>query len=178
MLRPKGEEEIMLFWIIILIVVISVIKKKNKNAENTGRFNYSNMNNTTQNRPVQNAQAQSRPVQNPPMQGRPVQNARQNGSAQNASAKTASGGQKKPSVTEYLGQKAAEDQREHAVEAFEQQKRMQKKYGSMPVAGRYILGDPVPKSCQLVYCSYCGAENIVKMGYRGGMSCYFCRTGL
>ena len=168
----------MLGFIIILIVVIYVIKNKNKNSGNVSRPNYSNTNNTSYNRPVQNVQAQNRPAQNQPMQGRPVQNARQNGSAQNASAKPSSGGQKKGSVTEYLDQKAAEDQREHAVEAFEQQKRMQKKYGSMPVAGRYILGDPVPKSCQLVYCSYCGAENIVKMGYRGGMSCYFCRTGL
>ena len=173
----------MLGFIIILIVVIYVIKNKNKNSGNVSRPNYSNTNNTSYNRPVQNVQAQNRPAQNQPMQNRPVQNARQNGSAQNASAKNSSskntsGGQKKGSVTEYLDQKAAEDQREHAVEAFEQQKRMQKKYGSMPVAGRYILGDPVPKSCQLVYCSYCGAENIVKMGYRGGMSCYFCRTGL
>lgn len=168
----------MLGFIIILIVVIYVIKNKNKNSGNVSRPNYSNMNNAPYNRPVQNVQAQNRPVQNQPMQNRPVQNTQQNRSAQNASAKPSSGGQKKGSVTEYLDQKAAEDQREHAVEAFEQQKRMQKKYGSMPVAGRYILGDPVPKSCQLVYCSYCGAENIVKMGYRGGMSCYFCRTGL
>lgn len=168
----------MLGFIIILIVVIYVIKNKNKNSGNVSRPNYSNMNNAPYNRPVQNVQAQNRPAQNQPMQNRPVQNTQQNRSAQNASAKPSSGGQKKGSVTEYLDQKAAEDQREHAVEAFEQQKRMQKKYGSMPVAGRYILGDPVPKSCQLVYCSYCGAENIVKMGYRGGMSCYFCRTGL
>lgn len=171
----------MLGFIIILIVVIYVIKNKNKNSGNVRRLNYPNMNNAPQNRPVQNAQAQNRPVQNPPMQNRPIQNMQQSRpaqNAQNASAKASSGGQKKSSVTEYLGQKAAEDQREHAVEAYEQQKRMQKKYGSMPVAGRYILGDPVPKSCQLINCSYCGAENIVKMGYRGGMSCYFCRTGL
>lgn len=173
----------MLGFIIILIVVIYIIKNKNKDSGNVSRTNYPNMNSAPQNRPVQNVQAQNRPIQNQPMQNRPVQNTQQNRSAQNASAKNsssknASDGQKKSSVTEYLGQKAAEDQREHAVEAFEQQKRMQKKYGSMPVAGRYILGDPVPKSCQLVYCSYCGAENIVKMGYRGGMSCYFCRTGL
>lgn len=137
------------------------------------RPNYPNRNNVPQNRPIPNQPIQNRPAQNT-QQNRPAQNA----SAQTSSSINTSGGQKKSSVTEYLGQKAAEDQREHAVEAFEQQKRMQKKYGSMPVAGRYILGDPVPKSCQLVYCSYCGVENIVKMGYRGGMTCYFCRTGL
>lgn len=155
----------MLTWIIIIIVIVCVVKNKNKNknSDNVQRPNYSNMNRTMQD--------------NVPMQNRPVQNAQQNRTVPNASGQIA-GGQKKGSVTEYLDQKAAEDQREHAVEAFEQQKRMQKKYGSMPVAGRYILGDPVPKSCQLVNCSYCGAENIVKIGYHGGMSCYFCRTGL
>lgn len=165
----------MLGGIIVLIVIIYIVRNNNKKSGNVNnRLNYPNMNNTMQNRPVQNAAVQNRPMQNRPVQN--TQNA--NKSVQNTSSQTTSGGQKKASVTEYLGQKAAEDQKEHAIEAFEQQKRMQKKYGSMPVAGRYILGDPVPKSCQLVYCSYCGAENIVKMGYHGGMSCYFCRTGL
>ncbi len=82
------------------------------------------------------------------------------------------------STREYLEKKAMEDQREHVAEKMEEQRRVSAKYGNMPIAGRHILGDPVPSGMRLVCCKYCGAENEVKMGYRSGLACYFCRTEL
>lgn len=82
------------------------------------------------------------------------------------------------STTEYLEKKAMEDQREHAVEKMEEQRRVNAKYGNLPIARRHILGDPVPSGMKIVCCGYCGAENEVKAGSRGRLGCYFCRTEL
>lgn len=82
------------------------------------------------------------------------------------------------STTKYLEKKAMEDQREHAVEKMEEKRRVDAKYGNIPTAKRHILGDPVPSGMKIVCCEYCGAENEVKMGYRGTLACYFCRTEL
>lgn len=82
------------------------------------------------------------------------------------------------STTEYLEKKAMEDQREHAVEKMEEQRRVNAKYGNIPVAARHILGDPVPAGRKIICCKYCGAENEVKIGYGGSLACYFCRTKL
>lgn len=82
------------------------------------------------------------------------------------------------STREYLEKKAMEDQREHMAEKMEEQRRVNAKYGNMPIAKRHLLGDPVPSGMRLVCCKYCGAENEVKMGYRSGLACYFCRTEL
>lgn len=82
------------------------------------------------------------------------------------------------STREYLEKKAMEDQRDHMAEKMEEQRRVNAKYGNMPIAKRHLLGDPIPSGMRLVCCKYCGAENEVKMGYRGGLACYFCRTEL
>lgn len=82
------------------------------------------------------------------------------------------------STTEYLKKKAMEDQREHAVEKREEQRRMNMKYGNVSTAARHVLGDPIPQGMKVVCCGYCGAENEVKTGYHGGLCCYFCRTKL
>lgn len=92
---------------------------------------------------------------------------------QAAGNKTAGG-----STTEYLERKAMEDQREHAAEKMEEQRRVNARYGNMPIARRHILGDPVPSGMEIVCCKYCGAANEVKTGYHRGLCCYFCRTEL
>lgn len=96
--------------------------------------------------------------------------------SQSESASGALSGQQ--STTAYLDEKAKEDQREHAREKMEENKRVSKKYGGRPVAGRYLLGDPIPHNLKIVYCSYCGAENLVPHNYHGDKDCYFCRTHL
>lgn len=85
---------------------------------------------------------------------------------------------KETSTLAYLNEKAEQDQREHAIEKMEERKRVSEKYGNRPVGGRYLLGDPIPQGMKIVCCEYCGAENVVKIGYRGDRDCYFCRTRL
>lgn len=114
----------------------------------------------------------------------------QNGMQGNASGKAAGNTQRtmagntpgektrSGSTTEYLERKAMEDQREHVAEKMEEQRRVNAKYGNMPIARRHILGEPVPSGMRLACCKYCGAENEVKTGYRSGLACYFCRTEL
>lgn len=84
----------------------------------------------------------------------------------------------KPSTLDYLNEKARQDQREHAMEKMEERKRASVKYGNRSVGGRYLLGDPIPQGMKIVCCEYCGAENVVKIAYRGDRDCYFCRTRL
>jgi hypothetical protein len=87
--------------------------------------------------------------------------------------------EKKPTSTmAYLDEKAKQDQKEHAMEKLQERKRTSEKYGNRPVGGRYLLGDPVPKGMKIVYCEYCGAENLVNIDYRNDRDCYFCRTHL
>ncbi|MGN0132512.1 MAG: hypothetical protein ACI4AA_08725 [Lachnospiraceae bacterium] len=91
---------------------------------------------------------------------------------------TANTSQKETSTMDYLNEKAKQDQREHAIEKMQENKRVDRKYGNRPVGGRYLLGDPVPSGMRIVYCPYCGAENLVKIGFRDDRDCYFCRSRL
>jgi hypothetical protein len=94
-------------------------------------------------------------------------------------AYTAARDEKKATSTmAYLDEKAKQDQKEHAMEKMQEQKRTSEKYGNRSVGGRYLLGDPIPKGMKIVYCEYCGAENLVKIDYRNDRDCYFCRTHL
>lgn len=82
------------------------------------------------------------------------------------------------STTEYLQEKAWQDQIEHAKEKAEEMKRLDKKYGGQIVGRRYLLGDPVPRGMRIFRCPYCAAENLVEASYYSGKDCYFCRTQL
>lgn len=81
-------------------------------------------------------------------------------------------------TTAYLMEKAQEDAREHAKEKYEEQKRLHETRGGLPVAERYLLGDPIPQGKRLVNCGYCGAENLIPIMPRSRYSCYFCRETL
>lgn|GEM_PF-5413284 len=85
---------------------------------------------------------------------------------------------KKPKTTDYLAEKAKQDEIQHVIEKREEQQRVERKYGGQPTGMRYLLGDPVPAGMRIVVCEYCGAENLVKITYHGGCDCYFCRTAL
>jgi hypothetical protein len=82
------------------------------------------------------------------------------------------------STTAYLQEKADADAREHAMEQYEEQRRMQEVGKGMTPAGRLYPGDPVPQGKKCVICGYCAAENLVPMVPRTKYSCYFCREPL
>ena len=82
------------------------------------------------------------------------------------------------STTAYLMEKAEADQREHAREKYEEQKRLYETRGGLPPAERYLDGDAIPQGKRCVICGYCGAENLIPMVPKTKYSCYFCREQL
>ncbi len=166
--------------IIVCVIVVAVVKSAKKQNEQGGAGR--------NNRNVRGMQSEYRQTtgsyqpQRKPVSGQPPKRSVKAG---NASAQAGgnsygkpSGGKKEQSTTDYLNQKAEQDQREHEIEKRQERERVDQKYGNRPVGGRYMPGDPVPSGMQIVCCEYCGAENLVKMGYRGDRNCYFCRTRL
>lgn len=81
-------------------------------------------------------------------------------------------------TTAYLMEKAEADQREHAREKFEEQKRLYETRGGLAAAERYLDGDIIPQGKKCVICGYCGAENLIPIVPRTKYSCYFCREAL
>lgn len=80
------------------------------------------------------------------------------------------------STTEYLRQKAQEDQREHEEEARREAMRLHRETGGRRAAQRHYDGDSIPQGMRLVKCSYCGAENLIgNYEKQENYTCYFCR---
>lgn len=92
-------------------------------------------------------------------------------------AKDAEDGQ--VSTTEYLRQKALEDQREHEEEARREAMRLHRETGGRRAAQRHYDGDSIPQGMRLVKCGYCGAENLIgNYEKQQDFTCYFCREVL
>lgn len=80
------------------------------------------------------------------------------------------------STTEYLRQKALEDQKEHEEEARLEAIRLHRETGGRRAAQRHYDGDSIPKGMRLVKCGYCGAENLIgDYQNQKDFTCYFCR---
>lgn len=80
------------------------------------------------------------------------------------------------STTEYLRQKALEDEKEHREEARQEAMRLNREAGGRMTARRYIDGDSIPKGMHVEKCRYCGAENLIADHKRKEeYTCYFCR---
>lgn len=80
------------------------------------------------------------------------------------------------STTEYLRQKALEDQREHEEEARLEAMRLRRETGGRRAAQRHYDGDSIPRGMRLVRCGYCGAENLIgEREKQSDFTCYFCR---
>lgn len=83
------------------------------------------------------------------------------------------------STTEYLRQKAMEDQKEHEREARQEEARLRQESGRRRAAVRHYDGDSIPSGMRMVKCGYCGAENLVGNGQnQKDFTCYFCRERL
>lgn len=82
------------------------------------------------------------------------------------------------STTAYLMEKAEADQREHAREKYEEQKRLYETRGGLAPAERYLDGETIPQGKKCVICGYCGAENLIATVPKAKYSCYFCREPL
>lgn len=80
------------------------------------------------------------------------------------------------STTEYLRQKALEDQQEHEEQARLEALRLHRETGGRRAAQRHYDGDSIPKGMRLVRCGYCGAENLIgNYDKQSDFTCYFCR---
>lgn len=80
------------------------------------------------------------------------------------------------STTEYLRQKALEDQREHEEEARREAMRLRRETGGRRAAQRHYDGDSIPRGMRPVRCGYCGAENLIgDYEKQSDFTCYFCR---
>lgn len=80
------------------------------------------------------------------------------------------------SVTEYLRQKALEDEKAHAQEARIEEMRLHHETGGRMPAMRHYDGDSIPKGMHIVRCRYCAAENLIRDGQKqSDFTCYFCR---
>lgn len=164
-----------MFEILILILIGWMVYRKIKaNQEDGGVKGNNSLPNTTATTPVQtlfgkvNEKSQGQQGAKPPM-AQPyktaheaIREAREDGN----------------STTAYLMEKAEADQREHAREKFEEQKRLYETRGGLAVAERYLDGDIIPQGKKCVICGYCGAENLIPIVPRTKYSCYFCREAL
>ena len=149
-----------MFELIVLAIIFSCIfKSKKKKNLSTGQKPIKRMP-----QPVKSTERpnQGRRVQNKPEQNRPLQNKPE-----------------KMSTTEMLEAKAREDEEEHQLEQKRQSIRNKKHYGHHNYAERYIMGDPVPKGKKMVFCAYCGAENLIPTySTAKDYNCYFCREDM
>ncbi len=84
----------------------------------------------------------------------------------------------KMSTTDYLEQKAMNDEKQHEEDKRNHQIKMKMQYGNAKVGQRYMLGDEIPRGMYLVPCSYCGADNLLSPGPKQECLCYFCRKEL
>ncbi len=83
------------------------------------------------------------------------------------------------STTQYLRQKALEDQKDHEREARQEAARLVRESGGRRAAWRHYDGDSIPQGMRLVKCGYCGAENLIGNGQnQKAFTCYFCREEL
>lgn len=152
-------------FIIIMFVIVIVSNVKKQNEKKDGRQNAQGVyGNTPPNYQRHSQAVGNHREQKKPLPPKPVKDVGNVG--------------KEKSTTEYLSEKAKQDQREHELEKMQERKRVEQKYGNRPVGGRYLAGDPVPAGMKIICCQYCGAENAVKIDYRGDRNCYFCRTRL
>jgi len=190
----------LIIWIIIITVIVINIKKKGQKNYNNSSYNYGRMSQSPgvyrQNQGMNGTGAGTSQYHAGTNQSgagsyQRTQNVKGTAAGYPSTAKGKNGGtvsavskkaqekeEKELSTLDYLNEKARQDQREHAIEKMEERKRASEKYGNRPVGGRYLLGDPIPQGMKIVCCEYCGAENVVKIGYRGDRDCYFCRTRL
>lgn len=190
----------LIIWIIIITVIVLNIKKKGQKNYNNSSYNYGRMSQSPsayrQNQGMNGTGAGTSQYHAGTNQSgagsyQRTQNVKGTAAGYPSTAKGKNGGtasavskkaqekeEKELSTLDYLNEKAKQDQREHAIEKMEERKRASEKYGNRPVGGRYLLGDPIPQGMKIVCCEYCGAENVVKIGYRGDRDCYFCRTRL
>lgn len=152
--------EIIIYYVIIR-VIIKAFRKKN----------------TEQRRTPDATQVYRTPVQQTGQRVSGTTSGKSVSSAGQVSAKTEPVSTEK-STTDYLSEKARQDQIEHAREKREESARIEKKAGGLQAAGRLLPGDPIPAGQHCVICGYCAAENLIADGSRMRYSCYFCREPL
>lgn len=82
------------------------------------------------------------------------------------------------SVTEYLREKAAQDEAEHRREKLQKQAEERRCHGHLNVARQLELGAPIPQNQRMAVCPYCAAENLIPIRDNSKYYCYFCHHEL
>ena len=157
----------LIFTIFILSSIVKTVQRANGDNKNTEQ-NQTNQTNgpVYQNHPIQ----QIRPAQqvNQTQQNRP--------SSQKVSMQQ--NREEAGSTTEYLRQKAKEDELQHRREKMQEQQKMSYNRDGRVPALRYMEGDNIPNGLMLVRCGYCGADNLTRCNTGQKYTCYFCRENI
>lgn len=161
-------------YIGIIFFVIKLARKGYKNQANSSQIQKDNAQNNTQNNTYQNKYDASFSKNNTAASGysnsyTPIK--------KTADEKKQIDGEKM-STTDYLEQKAMNDEKQHEEEKRNHQIKMKMQYGNAKVGQRYMLGDEIPRGMYLVPCGYCGADNLLSPGPKQECLCYFCRKEL
>lgn len=162
--------------IVIIILVVKNILKNNKNKKK-GNKRYSQTISTNPNAKTGNEKVHSakKSINNAPPANK---NSTTINIPKNMGEPPSMEQMEGESTTDYLNRKAMQDQKEHHREELEQKIAEKKNYGYITYAGRWMVGDPVPKNKYIVKCGYCGAENLVSHSDKQKLNCYFCREEL
>ena len=87
-------------------------------------------------------------------------------------------GDGKISTTEYLAEKAREDEAEHRKDEYMTKQKLTQG-GTLRLGLRIPDDGVIPRGMRIVYCGYCGADNVVPNGVsEKGFHCYFCHEQL
>ena len=166
--------------LIIIIIIVMVIVKKKKGDALKGQGGKGTMPNTTV--------TTAKPETNRPYNGTYAAGGTYSTGGSNSQHRPSQRNTRKTAIQEakedgnsttaYLMEKAEADAREHAIEKYEEQQRLQQASGGLAVAERLLDGDPIPQGKRGDICGYCAAENLVPMVPRTRYSCYFCREPL
>lgn len=164
-----------MFEIVVLIIIGWVLYKKIKaKQEDSGGKGNNSLPNTMMTTPVQSLFGKVNEKSHG-QQGAKSPMAHPNKTAHEAIKEAKEDGN---TTTAYLMEKAEADQREHAREKYEEQKRLYETSGGLTPAERYLDGDTIPQGRKCVICGYCGAENLIPIVPKTKYSCYFCREAI
>lgn len=161
----------LILFYLIMVVVIRVLKV-NRKSKNRGREQERQAVTRQDSAPVRRSAAKTPLSQS----SRTARTAGPAGSVSPAGKDLAKTKDGQASTTEYLRQKAIEDERAHAEEARIEELRLHHETGGRMPAMRHYDGDSVPRGMHIVRCGYCAAENLIRDGQKqSDCTCYFCR---
>ncbi|MBQ8592478.1 MAG: hypothetical protein IJ485_07020 [Lachnospiraceae bacterium] len=164
--------EVIILWIVMIIFIVKISKKSKQQNQNQSQTYNGHSQGTSQEAPMQRTP-----------QAKTVVPAAKTAMPEMQTAKTTKKQEsvqreEGQSVTEYLHEKAMQDEAEHRKEKMREAMKERKYHGYLNTAQRLYPGDPVPANQRVSICPYCAAENLIPLRDTSKYHCYFCRHEL